>query len=551
MKREWHLSLPTGFTLEETIESMSVVQAQSLLLTKRANRYVRARREGERADVYAHRITCPCCGRSFVYNGYTVRRVNRKAYIAPCRPRPPKARVREWADPQLSLFDEERAVLPLAPEAAPPEEFVCPACEQVSFPDRGAREVYLSHRKHKVVLRCEVVSLPEITCLHKFKEEKTHLQFPVYETLTFDLRRGRVHQRYEDKENTLLFCWDITERPDLLLFDACYWVLCRRPQVVRYIRHLFEQEWGVPLPYAAFQTDEYTLTQMTRFVGYPRSFYACIPYENGAWAVAEDFRQPAAPLHDARRLPQVYDAVGLPQAKSPRRCLFENPGLFFYAAEIRMMWEVLRDVNLLCRFLGGPRTFQVLSALHQRPLMREYLRDYAAVKSPHRLLAQMEELWETVASRAVDYASMSAAARRETQAVWRGQREAGTHRKLTYSVPMRTPTAEIPDCVVNGYTFIWLRSSNDYALAAHCLRNCLAEWQMQHPPVVSVRKNGRFVAAIEVAYPYVVQAMARNNSAIEGDPSLYDAVVRWMNRYGLRWGEDDCENEYEDDEEEP
>lgn len=545
MKQEWHLRLPTGFAVEETTESMSVAKAQTVLLTKRANRYVRAVREGERATLYAHRISCPCCGRSFVYNGYTVRRENRRAFFAPRRPRPPKERVRAWADPQLSLFDEERAVLPLAPEAPPPEEFVCPACEQISFPDRGEREVHLSRHRQKVMLRCEVVSLPEITCLYKFKEDKTHLQFPVYETLTFDLRRGRVHQRYEDRDNTLLFCRDITERPDLLMFDACYWVLTRRRQVVRYIRRLFAQVWGGPLPYGEHVTDEYALTQMTAFVGYPRSFYPCIPYACGTFRVADDFRPLAKKLHHARWLPQVYDAVGLPRIKSLRRCLFENGGLFFYAAEIGVMQEVLRDVNLLCRFLTGARAFQVLSALHQRPGMGAYLRDYAAVKSPHRLLAQMEELWETVASRAVDYACMSASARRETQAVWRGQREAGTQHRLSHSVPMRPPVTQIPDCVVDGYAFVWLRSSNDYGLVAACLKNCLGEWQMQHPPVVSVRKNGRYVAAVEVVYPYVVQAFARHNAPIDRDPSLSMAIARWMNRYGLRWNEDAYEEEEE------
>lgn len=544
MKQEWRLSLPTGFTVDETTESMSVVQAQALLLTKRANRYIRARREGETATLVAHRISCPCCDRSFVYNGYTVERQNRKAYFVPHRPRPPKARVTAWADPQISLFDEERAELLLAPEEPPPEEFVCPACEQVSFPEGGAREVYVARRKQKILLRCEVVSLPEITCLHKFKEQKTHLQFPVYETLTFDLRRGRVHQRYEDRDNTLLYCRDITDRPDLLMFGACFWVLTRRQQVMRYICRLFEQVWGGPLPYAARLTDVYALTQMTMFVGYPPSFYPCIPYESGMRRVADPFRGLAKRMHRFDSLPQIYDTAGLPQAKSLRRCLFENPGLFFYIAEIGAVWEILKDVNLMCRFLTGARAFQVLSALHQRPRLGDYLRDYAAVKSPHRLLAQMEELWETVISRAVDYASMSTAARRDVQAVWRGQREAGNHRSHLYSVPMRLPAEQIPDCIVDGYAFVWLRSSNDYGLAACCLKNCLGEWQMQHPPVISVRKNGRFVAAIEVVYPYVMQAMGRRNSSIDRDASLAAAVARWMDRFGLRW------NEYTDEDDE-
>lgn len=545
MKNEWRLSLPTGFRIEETTESMTVVQAEQRLLTKRANCYVRAVREGERATLYAHRITCPCCSRSFVCNGYTMVRKGRVAHFSPRRPRPPKARVTAWASPQISLFDEEDALLSLAPVAETPPEFLCPACGQISFPDNGAREVHLSLHRGKIALRCEVVSLPEIVCLYRFRDRGAHLQFPVYETVTFNLRRGRVSLRYEDGAGRLLHSEDVTDTPEHLMHGACYWTLSRQRVVARYVRRLFARAWQGPLPYSTALTDEFTLTQMTRFIGYPRSFYAGIPYESGTYRVAADFRSAARALHRVDTLPQLYAASGLPQVKSLRRILFGRPDLFFYLPEIGVMWAVLQDVNLLCRFLSGTRTYQVLSALNVRPGMQRYLQDYAAVKSPRNLLSSMEEMWEIVSSRAVDYACMSDSARRVAQAAWSG-RAASDRRAGTYSVPMRPPVEQIPDSKVCGYDFVWLRSRNDYDLAACLLKNCLSEWQMQQPPVVSVRKNGRYVAAIEVAYPYVVQAFARRNSAIEADLPLYAAIQEWMARYRLRWDNEDDEGEEPD-----
>ena len=63
---------------------------------------------------------------------------------------------------------------------------------------------------------------------------------------------------------------------------------------------------------------------MTMFVGYPASFYVCIPFAQGSYAVEKSFHSQARKLHLAKNIDNVYLQSLLPQTKSVRRVMFEN-----------------------------------------------------------------------------------------------------------------------------------------------------------------------------------------------------------------------------------
>ena len=536
MQREWHFSVPKGYSIVEKSKTMPMAQAQNLLLTKAAGRYTRAHREDDRVTLYSTHLVCPHCCHWVVYNANTVEVQAGIATYSSRRPRPNKARVMAWADPQITFFDEERASLPLAPSVPATTAFICPACGLQSCDTAGERQVDLSLHRGKISLRCSVESVEEILCLQQMKHQRVHLTFPLYEVITFNLRRGRVSLRYEDENGVTLHCRDITEMPRQMVGGATYRVLSCNRRVMRRILGLFRTAWGCPLAYTERMPPVSALVQMTRFVGYPRSFYAAIPYEVGTYRIQSAFRCMARLLRNASILPVIYDRVGLPRAKSLRRLMFQNPGFFFYVFQVSTLSSVLNDVNLTCRFLEGSRAYQVLTDLFARPKIMDYLVDYAHAKSPHRMLSMMEEMWDVMYSQAIEYASMSPEMQRITQFAWSRRGEVAPWGNLPYSVPMHPPARQIPDSEVDGYTFFWLYSSNDYAHAARLLNNCLGQWKSQNAPVVCVRKRDRYVAAIEVRYPYVEQAFARNNDPISHDPPLERAIHAWMERYRLEWG---------------
>ena len=72
MRQEWHFSLPRGYRIVEKSTTMPLAEAQHLLLTKAANRYTRADRDGDTVTLYSTHLVCPHCCHWVVYNSHTV-----------------------------------------------------------------------------------------------------------------------------------------------------------------------------------------------------------------------------------------------------------------------------------------------------------------------------------------------------------------------------------------------------------------------------------------------------------------------------------------------
>ena len=293
------------------------------------------------------------------------------------------------------------------------------------------------------------------------------------------------------------------------------------------------------LPYQGREVDLDALFRMTLFRGYPREFYVCIPYTRNSWQIDKSFRAIAGKIRHASRLEGVYARSTLPQAKSLRRILFETPGLFFYLVEIERMWQAMGDINLLRRFLRSTGVFAVLSSLHTMPGMLAYLRDYCQVRGTSNLCDGLEKHWDTVREKAIDYSCMSPTARREAQKRWQGKQDQGFRSERAYAVPMAKPDPHIADCHIDGYDFFWLRTSNDYALAAQGLHNCLDTWSATGAPVVCIRRKAEYVGAVEVNNGQIVQARGFDNCCLELDPRLYGAFEKWRQRYQLEWADDE------------
>lgn len=549
MKKAIGLNIPLGFKVIDKIEKLKVWQAEEQLLTKRYKRYIKAVRVDDDAYLYAKYIVCPYCGKEVAINSNSDFRVgcNKKNWNLSYRI--PKTIIREWATMQLSLFgDELNKELLISSSIDPPVSYVCPNCERTSRASSLERQVELMLERKKVIVKCEISEIDELLSLEWIKAKELCISFPIFEVATFDFLRGRVYVKVEDIHGTVLCRRDITSTPELLRGGAVYKVLNSNKIVMRNVKRLFIEAWGEDLPYTDRQIDLSELYKMTMFVGYPASFYVCIPFAQGSYAVEKSFRSQARKLHLAKNIDNVYLQSLLSQTKSVRRVMFENPGLFFYATEIYGVWSALKDSNLLCRFLKGARAYEILSALHMRPGMIMYIADYCSVKGAKAIVTGFENNWNYIRERAIDYSCMSTRMREQTQRRWRnkGVKTSSVARMPEYSLPMHCPDESIKDCTINGYCFFWLRSSNEYVRAASRLKNCLDEWQPYYSPVVCVRKKDKLLASIELRRKKVVQARGFDNQSIEDDENLYNAFQKWMEKYQLEWI-DDVEDYDEDD----
>jgi len=538
MKKTVNLRIPLGFTIENKIEYVDIDQAERYLLSKRARRYVKAIRNGADAELHSKWVICPYCGGRFVADTRTAMFGNPIKGEFSYVPKPTRAQIAKWASMQLTLFDDkhENEML-LGPSDIYPRSFICPSCEKESHNIGSKRAVSIELNSGKVIVKCEVIQIDEILCIEWVKTKELSISFPIFEVLTFDFNRGRVYVKIVDEQSRTLCQRDVTEYPEQLKNGATYKMLTQSKVVLRNVKRLFQSAWKIQLPYTGKHFDFISLFKMTMFVDYPKSFYDCIPYVQNALLVDKGFRSRARQIHNSKNLEKLYQKANLPQVKSIRRILYTNPGLFFYIEEIGALWNVFADHNLLSRFLISNRVFEILSAIHMRPGIIEYFCDCSNVKGSVYLLTQIDKNWRYVYRQAVDYCSMSLMMRKEIQKQWKHRNRFDFEEIAlpSFSLPMCRPEESITDCTIGGYSFFWLRNSNDYAIASEQLQNCLDEWKPHNSPVVCVRKKNQYVAAIEVLKGRVVQARGYDNSSLENDPPLYEAFKKWMELFRLEW----------------
>ncbi len=538
MKKNIELHIPLGFQLDDKIEYVKVWQAEKYLHSKRIKRYTKAVRYGEDAELHSHWLTCPHCGSKYVANANSPLFNRYVAFGLPAL-RPTKAQITDWATLQMSIFDEaEPHELLIVPPVSFLPRFCCPSCENESFRSASTRQVMLRAYNKKITVKCEVTQLDEILSLGWAKVNEIKLSFPIFEVLTFDFRRGAVYIKIENAQGETLCRRDITECPEQLKGGASCKLLTQNKLVLRNVKRLFQEMWGTQLPFTWRQLDIQNLFKMTMFVGYPKRFYDSIPFVHNSFRIDKDFRARAKRMHRPENLIGLYQKSALPQAKSIRRIMFEEPGLFFYLPVVEQVWESIGDPNLMARFLKSASVYGILSAIHMRPGISLYLRDFCRIRGTTILLANIEGDWNLLRQNAIDYCCMSQRMRLQVQQRWRNK---GDQESIyeSYSVPMCHPDETIKDCVIDGYTFVWLRNSNDYFVAAQQLNNCLRSWRPHDAPVVGVRKKKRFVAAIEVRERQVVQARAYDNGPISADTALDAALQKWMARYSLKWYTED------------
>ena len=302
---------------------------------------------------------------------------------------------------------------------------------------------------------------------------------------------------------------------------------------------------------APFMFQELNLSRlilMTRFIGYPRSFYDAVPLYDSDNRVMKSFSALSAHLHDAHHVPEMLKKSRLPQVKSTRKIIYSKPELMFYLPELEKMWGVLNEVNLFRRFLEIEEDllFGTLATLHKQPPMIDFFRDYCSIFSRNRFLHMLHENdWRCYAAQ---YLTMNPYCQEEERIKWKrlgnlpecGLFDLGKDIGPAISIPVplvkneHLPEDDITDCEISGYNFHRLRSLREFRKAGRDLRNCLTEWDVcAHGTVFGVLRDRRFVAAIEVEEGTIIQARAAGNGSIHFIEPLHTALRAWQERFDL------------------
>ncbi|MBQ7091588.1 MAG: hypothetical protein IJN83_02935 [Clostridia bacterium] len=521
----YHISIPDGYRIDEQICSMDLQAAAKLLETKRRRRYTSVLREKSTAMLTRHIFTCPHCRRTTpaYFDFFHI------AATYDCHAT--RSDVEEWYAPQISFFDSDTDLLLLNTPLNDNESHVCPRCGGISTPFSGDLAIQLVEDDHRITLSYQTFSLETLLVLPSEDNADIFFSPPITESVVFDFSSGLTLIRLSDAAGKPLGEWDTNCVH--AVWESCklYHILQYNTLVKRRLRKLFSQQAQSTFPFSLAELTPDRFALLTRFQGYPESFYHAIPYTVSTGEIDESFAEILPTLRKAKNLPALCDSMDIPKMKTVRRILFANPGLFFYSEECRKLWDVLADRNFFCSILSFSHIYDILSFLHQFPAMMEFFGDYTAQHGAKALKLLLKDFSDSLKHFAIQYAAMNPAARKI--AVYSPGRFDADIDVLfptiprAYSIPVHTGETSIPDSIVGGYSFVRLNNLRDYVFAGQALHNCLNENHPSSNPIYIIKKGSIIQAAIELRGRTVIQARCFNNTHVEFNPNINAALNRW------------------------
>lgn len=545
MKAEYRV--PLGYSIQVAGEEMDIADAERILTSRKHRRYSYAIRNGHSAALYRHIWICPCGARLPAY-AYYLQKASLPAGI-------PKIRLEAWSDQQLSLFGDHEDRLTVHQQINAGGSITCPVCGNASRLSSHTRRVVIEMGNRKLTAVAELQSISDILQTKWLPQSISDFVFPLYESVSFNLRRGTVCLMMKNSNGHVLAAYDITECPDRWNNSLLLNILLTNKTVYRQFRRSFAELYRAQFPFRidSFSPESYIL--LTRFIGYPEAFYYSIPFSGKTLSLDRSFRSAARILHDSENMLAYYSNCRLPDAKTIRKLIYENPAFLFYPKELAAMWDILKDVNLLRNLLTSPMIYDLLGQLHQYPGVLSFYVDYQAKKGSRALLHRLKQDLPGTNYEAIVYASMSKWGKEAEQKHWTHKYKPRAHWHLpqyydddgepmqavadlpqvcNYSVPMVPNDAlHYPFYKSGIYQIRLLKSRREFIAAGEQLHNCLGEWHRNMGLVFVTYEGTNAVAAIEVDNysRRIRQVRTTNNRPVRADSQLGLAILEWSKHF--------------------
>ena len=526
---EMMISVPDGYTVKEDCCEMPMDQAVVLLCSEQQKNYACAVRkeDGTVARLIQLWYVCPYCGEKFSDPSSFQAKNREKNKLIPVE------KIHDWAYPLSEKFFAPKIELTAFDRQA--EAVFCPHCGRICEPYYESHDFQLEEDEKKFSLRYEISDLWELLDLTKEIQSETCFEFPIYEKITFYREQHRVIFKICSEKRTTILTRDITQMPSIWHRASVYRLGFRYKQVLQAVRHWLEKEWEKDFP---FQNDELTaerLALLVRYPGFGRSFYDAIPFQNGSLDLNPSFEDSAFFLCSPKRAREALKISSLPQIHSVRKLFFEQQGLFFYLKECELLWQMLKDPNLLCRTLQIKHIFRILSDLHTRPGIFFFLRDFCHAKGRGILVNKMKQNWDLLSRLAFHYVPGNKHMRKEIL-TGKYQRVRSLLLQQEYSIPICADTNGIEDIRINGFWFHIIRTRSECRRVGRELHNCLSEIDeeaMEISTLVCIQSDEKTVGAIEVEQGEITQAYTAYNDPIGIVPGLQEATELWAAHFKL------------------
>lgn len=546
INNSYTLTIPKGCRIqEETILVDFDTAFDDILDTEEQLRYTNFEllQNSDKIKFTKHFIVCSNCGQPTpAYTHFIEGSTATKKFSG--------ASARTWSENAMSLFGIPEKKVPLYRPITESNNFTCMYCG--SEPRYTNKEAFItiSFYRDKLTITYPLTDIADILDVNWAMQTINVSNFPLSESVTFNFKRGSTYIQLKTFSKKTLAIMDISGGiADLKRFTSPLINLISDNIVIKsHLYKLFEAFWEKKLPFKENEIDIHNLVLLNAFVGYDdKTFYSYIPRANRSLNFDKSYKSTRNKMRYANNLVDVYDKSSLPNMKSIRTIMFENPKFFFFIKELEKLWVAShKNPDFFCDFLKDINSCSNLSFLHDHPLAFELYEELCKEKNlRNQFRDALFHSPQNVNEYAITYATLSnikkaAAKKRLMTTACRFIKYSNNMEQYFYSLPESGAISSIQDQEINGFTFATLKTFNDYAIAGEQLNNCLGTEEFD-TPVIGIKRGSKYLAAfqVDVDGKYVIQAYLESNRKLNKNPIIFTAFKEWCNNNSYEFDEED------------
>lgn len=532
------LSLTNGFNIMEKSVIVDLHTAYQQLSGKGQLRYTKAEKDGMQVSLTSHVLVCPHCGKYKPFYRHFMKPVMVKPQIS-------KLCIERWTSRQLSFLEPEESqaqVLLLNRPEWELEEFRCKSCGLISKPSDKKETLRLEYQELGLEVSTKIRDMEEFSALIW---GELLIEVPVFrllEVFCLDLEKGQVFLKLESNGNCVVNL-DLSDTVAQAYGSKFALLLKNQRMLRRRIKQFYAQFWDNGLPFSDDEMKLQRVWELTKFIGYPRTFYDAIPYLFGHDELDDTFSVVSQRLHWSKDAINLFQSSTLSSKKSLRRIIFTNPGLLFYLNELETLYSIYMDINLFCCLIENQDVFQLLVKLHAYPGIQVFIRDYfeTCKCKPLTLLESFIDRDSDFYLSAALYSLASEAQKQRERVLWRMKgvyrytgEESSPFSVAPNSTPIRYESRFPLVSRVGTFRFEILRTRNECQKIGEALGNCLGYYSQMAENLFAVYLGNRPITAIEVNKNIIVQASCKRNRPVTKYPTLFSAISIWAKRYQLQ-----------------
>ena len=540
------ITINRGYKVIEKETILDAVSAYKILSTNKQFKYTKAEylMDLKQVKLTRHICICPNC------NSYIPAYTHAFFEWQPRR-KMSASQAKSWCYELRPFFDTENDTFDFYKPFESVEELSCPYCNRKSGFSSHKNNISIEYDKGIITVSCELKWILDVVNIDWAPSIKMS-ELPLTESVIFNVKKGKTFFTLTNDAGDLIAIQDVTNGlPSSKQKSILIEFINNNVHIKKALSRNFERAWGKALPYPFVELDINKCILLTSYVGYDNvTFYDNIPTASKDNTFDTTFNTSRKHLHYAEFCVDLLANSEIPQSKSIKTYIYQNPYLLFFIKEIEAFWKLFgEDYNLLLSFLQSETACANLFALHTYPGIEDFYSDFVRIKSSYELNKILTLSGKEPCVYGIYYSALSKQNKAEAQKTWKRLKGfmkycylyspfSDMMDKLFLTLPSAKLSERFFPKQVNGYQFAALKSRHDFVTAGEQLGNCLGKVSFENP-VIGVKKAGRYVAAIEVDLEekIIIQARIAENNSIENDANIFKAYKKWCKKNGIVYDE--------------